>query len=522
MESPKRTETMITGRKGSIGPPAPRPSTSLPQPHWKIATTTPNVAATAATFISAALSGMASERKPTRSSRQPRPITTPTKRGSLSTMTSAKSSYPAVTPPTCTSSEVPDSARGSTSSRSRSTRSLVCFDCGDDSGTTVRYAVSPPRAVGRGRHRRDALGGAQGGVEVVQGEPVLGAVDVGDEGERAVHTGTEAVGEQVVGLAGGGRPGVVALVGGAQVEGEGGQCEDRHDDDRDRAEQLGVALHERRPAGGEPGRHLRLGPVLRQPAPLAAAERARADERQQGGQQGDGGGDGQDDGERGRYGDAAEAVQPEDQHAQQAYADGGAREDDRPSGGGDGVGGGLGDGEAALQPAPVPGHDEQRVVDADAEPDQRAEHGGEVGDGHDVPEEPDPGVGGADADQGGGYGEQRGGERAEGEEQDDGGDQHADDLGGVSAGGLAELDGAAAQLDLESVGPSGLGRLHHGGGLARVDVLGLVVEGDRGVGGAAVRADPAGALVAVRTAHGGHAGQVTDAFQGAGHGLFDA
>ena len=41
MESPKSTETMITGRKGSIGPALPRPSSSLPQPHWKIATTTP-------------------------------------------------------------------------------------------------------------------------------------------------------------------------------------------------------------------------------------------------------------------------------------------------------------------------------------------------------------------------------------------------------------------------------------------------------------------------------------------------
>ena len=54
MESPKSTDTMITGRKGSIGPARPRPSSSLPQPHWKIATTTPKAAATAATFIAAA------------------------------------------------------------------------------------------------------------------------------------------------------------------------------------------------------------------------------------------------------------------------------------------------------------------------------------------------------------------------------------------------------------------------------------------------------------------------------------
>ena len=46
---------MITGRNGSIGPARPRPSSSLPQPHWKIATTTPKAAATAAMFISGRL-----------------------------------------------------------------------------------------------------------------------------------------------------------------------------------------------------------------------------------------------------------------------------------------------------------------------------------------------------------------------------------------------------------------------------------------------------------------------------------
>ncbi len=35
--------------------------------------------------------------------------------------------------------------------------------------------------------------------------------------------------------------------------------------------------------------------------------------------------------------------------------------------------------QAPLDAAPVPGHDEQRVVDADAEPDQRAEQRGDFG-----------------------------------------------------------------------------------------------------------------------------------------------
>src|SRR5690606_26747929 len=334
--------------------------------------------------------------------------------------------------------------------------------------------------------------------------------------------GAEAVGEEVVGLAGGGRPGVVALVGRAQVQREGGQREDRHDGQGDDAEQLGVPLHERGPAGGPPGGQLGLGPELGEPAALAAAERAHADERQQGGQQGDGRGDGEDHGERGRDGDAVEEAEPEDQHAQQGDANGGTREHDRASGGGDGLGGGLGHGQPALESAPVPGDDEQRVVDAHAEPDQQPEHGGEVGDGHHVPEQGDARVRGADPDQCGGDGQQGGGEGAEGEEQHDGGDQHADRLRDVPLGGLGQADGAAAEFDLKPVRLGALGRLDDGRGLPGVDVLGLVGEGDGGVGGAAVPADPSGARrVVVGAGHGGDTGQGRDAFQGAGHALLD-
>lgn len=92
MESPNSTDTMITGRKGSMGPARPSPSSSLPHPHWNTATTIPKAAATAATFITAALSGIPTDLNASRSSRQPRPMTTPTNSGSLPTMTSAKSS----------------------------------------------------------------------------------------------------------------------------------------------------------------------------------------------------------------------------------------------------------------------------------------------------------------------------------------------------------------------------------------------------------------------------------------------
>lgn len=70
----------------------PSPSSSLPHPHWKIATTTPKDEATAATFISAALRGMPILRKASSSRSEPRATTTPMKSGSLPTITEAKSS----------------------------------------------------------------------------------------------------------------------------------------------------------------------------------------------------------------------------------------------------------------------------------------------------------------------------------------------------------------------------------------------------------------------------------------------
>ncbi|MGY4275848.1 hypothetical protein ACVILE_002028 [Streptomyces sp. M18.1] len=283
-----------------------------------------------------------------------------------------------------------------------------------------------------------------------------------------------------------------------------------------------MAFHERRPAGGEPGGQLGLGPVLGEPAPLAPAQGARADVRQQRRQQCDGGRDGEDHGQRGGDGHAVEEAEPEDQHAQQGDAHGRTREDDGSPGGGDGVLGGLRDGEPPLQAAPVPGDDEQRVVDADAEADEGAQHGREVGDGHGVAEQGDAGVGGADGDQRGGDGQQGGGEGAEGEEEDDGGDGHADGFGEVALRRLGQRDGAASQLHLEPVGPGRPRGVDDGPRLRRVDVLGGVLEGHRGVRGAAVLADPRRVRVVVGVGHRGHAGEVRDAVQGAGHGLFDA
>lgn len=136
-------------------------------------------------------------------------------------------------------------------------------------------------------------------------------------------------------------------------------------------------------------------------------------------------------------------------------------------------------------------------------------------------EQDDARVGGAHGDQGGGDGQQAGCERAEGEEEDHGRDDHADRLGDMGGGRLGEGDGGAAQFDLQPVRLGSLRGVHEGLGLGDRDLVGWAVEGDRGVGGAAVLADLAGGLGAVRAGDRADAGQGVDRVEGAGHRLFD-
>ena len=83
----------------SIGPcctPIRLPS----QPHWKIATITPSAAPMLSRFITAACSGITSERNTINSSSAESSTTTPMNSGSLCPSVLAKSTEPAVTPPT--------------------------------------------------------------------------------------------------------------------------------------------------------------------------------------------------------------------------------------------------------------------------------------------------------------------------------------------------------------------------------------------------------------------------------------
>jgi hypothetical protein len=79
----------------------------------------------------------------------------------------------------------------------------------------------------------------------------------------------------------------------------------------------------------------------------------------------------------------------------------------------------------------------------------------------------------------------------------------------------------SATLHLEPVALRALGGVDDRLRLGPADVLRLLVEGDRGVRRTAVLADPSRARPFVGAGHGGHSGQVLDAFQGAGHRLLD-
>ena len=103
---------MNTGRNDSTGPAVPRPNAPVPQPHWKSAVITPNVAAAASRFITAAVAGISRLRKAMTSSRKLSPMMVSRNHGSLASTAAVKSAFVALWPPTYTRSVVPCSAAG--------------------------------------------------------------------------------------------------------------------------------------------------------------------------------------------------------------------------------------------------------------------------------------------------------------------------------------------------------------------------------------------------------------------------
>ena len=87
---------MNTGRNDSTGLAVPRPNAPVPQPHWKNAVITPNVAAAASRFITAAVAGISRLRKAMTSSRKLSPMIVSRNHGSLASTAEVKSAYVAV------------------------------------------------------------------------------------------------------------------------------------------------------------------------------------------------------------------------------------------------------------------------------------------------------------------------------------------------------------------------------------------------------------------------------------------
>src|SRR5215470_13490677 len=306
MDSPNKMASIITGRMASTGLALPSPSASLPQPHWKTAITTPNDAAAASRFITAAVSGTTTLRNATTSSRKARPTMTARNSGSLPAMTWVKSSNIAVCPPTYALRVWPFSAAGMVSCRRCVISWLVLASCGEVAGMTWMTRTVLPGGAGtatRGGHARRV---ADRGGEPGHGLGVAGRADRGDQLERAVEAQAEAVDDQVVGLACGAGGRVAALVGAAQPEREHRDRQRRDHRQRRQRGQARPPLHGPGPAVPQPLRVHVPGALGGQPPPLPAAEHPGAKDAQHRGQQGARRANADDHHDRGRDADAGQ------------------------------------------------------------------------------------------------------------------------------------------------------------------------------------------------------------------------
>src|ERR1019366_5263426 len=221
-------EISSTGTKTSTGAVAEIPNSEWPQPHSKIAFIRPRAAPTASRFMTEAVSGMSRLRNTAISSTKPSRTTTAMNKMSLEDRTRAKSVWVAVGPPTRTVMPVPAWARGMTPPRSGLSRDVAGTGWGLGGGVELGDGDGAAGAE-HGRGDRDDAGLAGQGAGQ-GGEPGFGGGrwQLRDQLQRTAESGPEALGQQVVGLVGGGAGRVTAGVIQAEAEAEGGQ---RDDDD---------------------------------------------------------------------------------------------------------------------------------------------------------------------------------------------------------------------------------------------------------------------------------------------------
>ena len=169
----------------------------------------------------------------------------------------------------------------------------------------------------------------------------------------------------------------------------------------------------------------------------------------------------------------------------------------------------------------VPGDDEQRVVDAHAEPDQDAQGRGGRGDGHHVREEPGCHQARDQCGDRDGQGQEHGQQRPERDEQHDGRGDDPDAGADADRGPQRVLHRRAADLDLHAGGPSGLGEVDDAGDVRHGQARLRGVEDHGGIGDLPAPADLGGAAGRVRAGHRRHRGRGGDLIQHGGDPVAD-
>ena len=202
---------------------------------------------------------------------------------------------------------------------------------------------------------------------------LLVAVHVDDDRDRAVEAGPEALRQEVVGPAGSLLLRLRALVGRTEADERRRACQRQDQDQHDREHDLRVRGHEAAPAGDrsllprllgvvEPAEEGHLPPVDLVPQLCQHRDQQRVRDRH-----------GREDAERRADAELGDEVEAEEGQAGDRDRDRQAGEEHGAARGGTGLGGGVDRRQPFVQELPEAGDDEQRVVDADTEPDHRHE-----------------------------------------------------------------------------------------------------------------------------------------------------
>ena len=184
-------------------------------------------------------------------------------------------------------------------------------------------------------------------------------------------------------------------------------------------------------------------------------------ESEHGGKQGECRGHDQDDGSDGTDGEPSHEGQLEEEQAQERQDHRGAGKEDRSTRRGQGDADRLARVATFRQALPIPGDDEQGVVDADPKTDHRHDLGREHRGHEHVREQIKGSEGDGDAEQGGDDGQSHRHHRAKGQEHDDDGGEDADALTWAGLRPGDQPDGLPAHRHVEPRCGERLRRAHH-------------------------------------------------------------